>query len=331
MDTLQTAYLQRARSAIDFAIGEQGDTSASRAKAFIGIAQEMLIAKGLQEARPRLERHSNPLVTKAAANITLDAEWIGANIAELAQAYLAEIAPGSLLDAIARHARAMPKDRRILMASGFTADIVNEGAPAVVKHLDLHTAQGDDVKKAAAIIVLSQELARLAGDAGQALFANELGNAINRGTNAAVRNELIDTSAINVASTTDPVADLRTALLAAPASTGYVVSAAPGVAAALALSPENKGGMGIRGGTMVQGIDVVAVEGETYMTIIPAGGIAMTDYGLELRSSGEASVDMRDTPSSPATLTSLFQTNSVGIIAVRGFEFFRRDHAVIVG
>ena len=327
MNPLDYAYLQRARSALDLAIGEQGDSTRARATAFKAFAFELLKAKTLEEARPRLAQHANPLVAKAAAATTLDAEWAGASIADLADSYLAEIGPGNLLNAIGKFASGVPRNLRTLVASGFTADMVAEGAPVAVRKIDLTVVPDDRARKAAAMVVLSKELATMSGDAGLRLFENELALAVNGATNAAVLSELIDTDTEILMSVGDPVADLQTALGRAATSTGYVVAANPGIAAALALSTANKGGMGIGGGTLVDGIEVVAVTGEAYMTIIPAGRVTMADYGLEIRSAGHATVEMADSPTNNsatptgASMVSLWQTNSLAILAVRMFQF----------
>ena len=316
MDALEQAAVVRAYSALDVAISNSRNAGhTARAKAFCDLAYATLRAEKPDNVLRALQKHPNELVQKAVAHSIGDEFWDGPDAAALVASYLASIAEGSLLEQIARYARAIPRLRNGLVASGFSADVIAEGQPKIVRNLVLDLAPVE-LLKTAAIVVLTKELAAVA----QPMFERELRESINRGVNQAVLNSLTDTNNIEIVGTGDALADLREGLKAAAPSNGYVVAAGTAAAIDLATRIENRGGMGVRGGTFVPGVEVVAVDDLTGLRVIPASRIAMLDGGMQVRSSGHASVDMRDNPVGPSQLVSLFQTNSVGLLAERMFH-----------
>lgn len=319
MDAIQNAYLQNARNALDMALsGAHEITTNQKSAAFVQGALTVLRAGRADAVASHLSRHANPLVQKASAEL-FDGRWGEGAAAELASSYLASVSPGSLLDQSARYAAVVPVNLHVAMAaSGFSANVIAEGGVKVVKNANIAPVEADPIK-VAAIVVMSSELARATGEAGIRMFETELRSSILSAMNTAVLASLSDSNTVTVAGTGDPVADLRTALQAAPASAGYVVAASPGTVAALAVSDANKAGLGIGGGELVPGLSIVPVEGVLGMTVIPAGRLALRDYGLILRSSGQAAIDFRDSPTAPAQLLSLFQANLLGILAERSF------------
>lgn len=93
--------------------------------------------------------------------------------------------------------------------------------------------------------------------------------------------------------------------------------------------------MGVGGGEFLTGVSVVPVDAETSagstVTVIPADRMALSDYGLVIRASKEGSIMMSDSPSSPAELVSMWQTNSTAILAERMFRLIPQANAVEVG
>lgn len=319
MDSLEAAYVKRAEASIQMLAA--GIPSTDRAaKAFVEIARQMLIAPNMESAIGMLQRSSNELVAKAVAHGLGDSVWQGADAAKLAASYVASIAQHSLLDQIAKYARVLPKDQLtpVLVASGFVGNSVTEGLPKPVRRLSLSRGDEEPIKSTA-MVVLTKELATATGQEGMRLFEQELSFAVSRASNAAVVTALTNSSTETIAAGTDPLASLRAGLRAASSSMGYVVAASSGDAAWLSTSESNSGGMGVRGGTFSPGVEIVAVDGLEAMIIVPASRIALTDFGLELRAAGHATVDMRDTPTSPPQLTSLWQTNSVAVLGERQF------------
>lgn len=329
MPDLQHAYLARARAALDLAAEGASTSQEAQAKAFAQVVRTMLLAGTPQAAANHLARHANPAIQKAAAE-GLTGDW-GPDFEAMAAAYVESIAEGSALDQIARYARVIP-DRvsNVMLAAGFTAGTVNEAGPKVTRTLGLDAVEVEPLK-AAAIVAITQELARAAGDAGFRLFEDELRRAVQRGTNQAVLAAINSGTTISIPSTGDALSDLRAGLRSAPPSAGFVVLASTGDVADLATRVENRRA-GVRGGSFVPGVELVAVDDADVMTIIPASLLAIRDWGLRITSSGHASIDMRQSATAPYELTSLFQADSLGILGERLFSIATGDAAsVIVG
>lgn len=326
MDPLDLACVNRARTALNLIADSR---TGQQAKAFLDIAFSMLGSQNTAHAVEALKRHPDDLVQKAAAHAMADDLWTQDDGAALAAAFLASIAEGSLLDQIAKYASVLSlSSRKVLVASGAVGDVVAEGDPKVVRRLDL--ALGDiELTKAASIVVLTQELAKTVG--GRRLFETELVKAVTRASNQSLLAKLTDSNTIAVAGTGDPLTDLRAGLRAAGPSAGYVVAASAGDVADLATRAENRSGMSIRGGTFVPGVEVVAMDDLDAMHIIPASRLALWDGGLMLNSAGHATVDMADSPESPAQMVNLWQTNSIGLLAERSWHIAGDSTLVIVG
>lgn len=326
MDPIQSAHLTRARSALDRALTDA--TTAENAQAFEAAAWAIL-RSGAGDTLQSLRASPNPIVAKAAAHGSFDFE--GEAVGDLVAGYLASIAPLSIIDQLKRYASVLPvQSRRVMVASDAVGDIVAEGDPKPVRRLNL--GMGDvEPSKACGIVVLTQELANAAGPEGRRLFESELAASIARASNASILGELVNSGTLSVPGTGDPLADLRAGLQVAGPSLGYVVAMPAGYVTDLATRVENRAGMGVRGGTFVPGVEVVAVDDATAITVIPASRIALWDGGLELRSAEHASLDMRDTPESPAQLVNLFQTNSLGLLLERKWHLAQADDVVIVG
>jgi len=330
-DPLQIAYLARARSALELAAGSTGPTVEQKAAAFREVAFAVL--KAGQDGNPvaLLSSSHNPVTqqfTKSASAFVL-ADLGDAAAAALSEAFVASVAESSLLDAIAKYARVIPPNfSHALLASGFSADVVREGDPRVVRRFNLGAVEVEPTKSVA-IVVLSKELANAAGTAGLRAFEAELTSSIARACNAAVLGQLIDSSTIDIAGSGDPLADLRAGLAAAGPSSGFVVAVPAGAAADLATRAENRGA-GVRGGTFAPGIELVAVDDLSAMTIIPASRLVVRDFGLTVRSAGHADVTMADSSSAPSASVSLFQTGCIGLLAERSFVLGGDAQVVVV-
>lgn len=325
MDPMQFAALSRARTALDVAVA--GESQNAKAAAFVQIAMGMMLHG--KSFRSPLASHPSALVQRAVAEWTMGEVWQGETSAQLAATYIGSIAEGSLLEQIIRYAAVLPRNApRILTGIGFSADVVAEGDPKVVKNLDLRT---DDVetKKAAAIVVMTQELLRAIG--GQAIFEAELRKAITRAVNTSVLMQLLTANPIYVAPAADPLANLRAGIAAAGPSDGYVVAAPAVDVMELATRLENRGGMGVRGGTFLPGIEVVALDQGTDTYVIPASRVSVLDHGLEVRGASHATINMADTPTSPSQMVSLFQVGSVALLAERNFHLGTTAPMVVVG
>lgn len=329
MDILETAILHRARSALDM-LSSEGHTVRTRAKAFHEIARSIAGARVTAHATEALRSSPNALVAKAVSHGLGDSMWQGGDARALAVSYLATIEEFSLLDQIKKYCRLLPDgNRRILVASDAVGNVVREGDPKPLKNLELGLADVEPTK-AAAIVVLSRELVEAID--GTALFERELKSAVLRACNRSILGVVAE-DATAVSSTGDgPLADLRAGLQAAGPSNGFVVAMPAGDVAALATAESNRGGMGVRGGTFVPGIDIVAVDDLEALHVIPASRLALWDGGLQVRSAGDASIDMRDTPSGPAEHVSLWQSGLVALLVERRWHLAAgAAQCVIVG
>lgn len=329
LDAVQSAAVSRARSALEIA-GSDSNSREAQAKAFIQIAYTMLGSKSTAEALRWLKASPNDLIQRAAAHGLGDAVWDDGEAQALAASYVASVAEFSLLDQLIRYARILPIGQRTgLIASGFSANVVAEAGPKVVKRLSLSNAEVSPVK-CAAIVVLTNELAAAIKEKGLRLFERELQESVSRATNQAVLSELVTTESVHLPGTGDPISDMRAGLRAAGASNGYVVAASAGDVVDLATRVENRGGMGVRGGTFIPGVEIVAVDDLSEMHVIPASRLALWDQGLRIRSAGHATVNMADTPSSPSQHVSLWQDDLVGLLAERNFHIAGDLSGVVV-
>jgi len=292
----------------------------AQAKAFVELAFTMLCTKRNNDPWAAMGRSSNPLLQKAAtaAHTLGDNVWSATDAAALARAFVGSVAEDSLLDAIAPAAIALPQNlARMVFASGWSATLVDEGHAKAVRRMPaaLLTAE---IQKAAAIVVMSRDLAAAIG--GQALFERELRKSVVRATNAAVLSALQTTSTHAVATTGDPLNDLRAGLNASEPSDSYVIACSTKVGNNLATRIENRGGATVRGGQFVPGVHLVTVDELTGLTIIPASRVGLEDGGLRVSASDQASVEMSDSPSSPSSSVSLFQTDAASILCERQFR-----------
>ncbi|CAB3901171.1 hypothetical protein LMG26691_04498 [Achromobacter animicus] len=333
MDALEYAALNRARTALDtMADSAVGRNQHQQAKAFVDLALMTIQYDNANNLLAALKRHGNPVVRKAVAESTQiwSELWGDGNISHMASAYLATIAEQSILDQIKKYARVLPRNLpRIMIASDAVGDLVAEGDPKPVKNLTGTTADAE-YSKSAAIIVMTKELALVGGPELRRLFEVELEQTVARATNKAVLAALINSNTATVQGTGDVLTDLRAGLRAAEPSYGYVVAAPAADVRDLATRVENRGGMSVRGGTFVPGVEVVAIDDATDMQIIPASRIVMLDDGVRVRTAEHASLDMRDTPQSPAQMVSLWQTNCLGLLIERSWDIAQGAEVVVV-
>lgn len=329
MEVMTLAALAKARDALTLALqGQYADDSLANAKARLkGYVEYCLRVLAAGAGEPNWNGASHwvrkylDYQMKAAAGTA--SELMGSDDSNLSAHWLASNSERFLLESIGMHALSVPATvRRVLMASGFTANTVTEGDPKVVKHL-MMTQPEIEPTKSAAIVVVTQEMVNAGGPSFVARFEQELINAEARANNAAVLTELAALSGsgtIDLSSTGDALDDLRLALRNADPSTGYVAAAEPGLVADLATRAEAAAGFSVRGGEFRPGIRIVAVDDHTGLTLVPCSRLALYDHGIEVRSARHATVNMADSPTSPSEVVSLWQTNSLGLLVERSFH-----------
>ncbi len=233
--------------------------------------------------------------------------------------------------------RPVPLNKLMLArTNGATGFWVSEAAPVPLLKPVLAGSMLT-AKKVAAIICTTAEALRVESPAAEAVLQADLEtgcigaldtafldptNAGNDAMPAAVTH-----SAPTIDSTSDAVADLK-ALIAAfegDLSSSYLVSD-PTTAAALALVRGANGSFlfpdaGPRGGSVL-GIPLLVSRFSPrnssggQVALVDASGIALAMEGIELSQSDQTSLVMADTPTSPATMVSMFQTNTVALKAV---------------
>src|SRR5690606_29311535 len=121
------------------------------------------------------------------------------------------------------------------------------------------------------------------------------------------------------------LADLRMALSLVAPSYGYVVAMPSADVAVLATTIEAGPGFTVRGGTFRPGIEIVAVDHDDDTTVIPASRVALTDFGLQVRSARHANVEMRDSEEDPSEIVSLWQKNYMGLLVERTWKLISAD------
>lgn len=319
MDVIERAYAHRAAAALTM-LTEAKSPSETKAAAFKELARTMIQHPQFGTALNVLKNSPNELVSKAVAQ-TLDADtlWSGPLAQELARNYIESIGQFNLFDLIGRYARRLtPLMRTCMIATAAVGDMVTEGSPKPVKDLSLSLGDVEPLK-ACAIVVLSAELARATGPEGAALFERELAKAVTRAMNTAMLALFNDSGTSAVAAGADALASLRAGLVAAGPSEGYVVAVNTADANFLVTCQENRGATP-RGGEFAPNVHLVTVDDLVGMRVFPASRFNIFDGGMRIASTGQGDVDMRDTPESPAVLTSLFQTNSTGILVERYYN-----------
>lgn len=271
-------------------------------------------------------------IEKATAAATRDE--LLADSDDLTRIWLGSISDLSLLDSLKQYALAVPPQvTRVMMASGSVGSSGEETELKLLRKFMLAKPSVDPFK-AVACIAVTREMLNAGGPAFIAAFERELASAVTKASNdelLTVVTALAGSDVNALPSVGDPLLDLRQGLQAAEPAYGYTIAAEPGWVADLATRIEAAPGFGVRGGTFRPGISIIAVDDHIGMTILPASRMAVFDGGLEIRSAGEAAVNMADDPQSPSELVSLWQTGTVGLLAERHFHVGGHVSLVTVG
>ncbi|EGE59341.1 UNVERIFIED_ORG: hypothetical protein GGI63_005950 [Rhizobium esperanzae] len=216
---------------------------------------------------------------------------------------------------------------------GATGYIVNEAAPKPLSKLTLSNP-ALPVRKAAAIIVVSDQVAQDMGNAAQSLVTQELRGAVSDVVDEEFFNIVMPGAPSIPSSGTDQLsmaADLGTLLAAVNVSGGALFWAASvDVGNRLALINDGKGGMSPLGGEF---LNLPALVSGTIpsgtLRLINAAAIAGNVDSIDLAASGQVDLLMQDDPEGAAALVSMFQSNATGLKAEVGFGVEKiRDDAV---
>ncbi len=324
MDALEQAMAMRAAGALQALTGDMPTTRKQKTAA-LEIARSMALQQKQGMVRQAFEvfrDHPNDLLQKAAVSaLSYHQEPFAAEtVRGLMASYVESIAQLSALDALKIYATPIPAgSRNVLTASGFVADAVAESALKVVRRPSF--GLGDiEPHKTVALIVLTREFMLAGGDEALAVLDNEMAKSITAAINGAIFDRFNDSNALILPTSGDLLEDMRLGMRSAGPSQGYVALVPPGVAADLVLRAEAGPNFTVSGGEFRPGLHIVSADSATGIMVIPASRCAVFDGGLELRPSGEAAIEMSDTPTGDGTLVSLWQTGSVGLLAERSWH-----------
>lgn len=248
--------------------------------------------------------------------ITTADVWDSPDFRRLAGNYLAGLREVDAIEALRRWAISIPETQsRVLLASGAIATEVLESYPKAVGTLAFDEEPAP-LLKVCALLVASQELFASGDPAATRLIEAELQKAVIRSGNRAVLDSL---PAGNIASSTgSAIGDLAATLSAAGDDNRYVVLAARSVVRELAIASEGR--MGPGGGLFAPDVLILPIDadsGSSRITAIPASQTRLTDMGVSIRHAGHADIDFAQTPTTPAAVVNLWQTNCAAVMVER--------------
>jgi HK97 family phage major capsid protein len=230
-----------------------------------------------------------------------------------------------------------------------TGSVVGEGAAVPLSPLQLQNLMLQPVK-AASLIVVTDELLRDISAAGQAALSRALMGAVSDAVDAAFLDAIVSTGTTSIGSSgataVDAKADLRAALLAVNtvgAAKLYWI-AAPDVAKRAstldATGLDAFPAMSAMGGELANLPCIVSSSG------VPAGSLYLVDASgiaadggpvtVKVSTQGDVLMDtappMNATTPTPASLVSLWQTNSTGLLANAwlGAQVLRDDAVAVI-
>jgi HK97 family phage major capsid protein/HK97 family phage prohead protease len=316
--------------------------------AFVRYAMAMLRAKGdssraLHYAQQWKDTPEVELMVKAAVapGDTVTPSWAGVlvQIQNAQNEFLELLRPATILGKIT-NLRRVPFNTQVpVQTGGGTYGWVGQGAPKPVTKLAL-TTTAIQFSKAAGIIVITEELAKLSSPSAEAIVRADMIAGIAQFLDsqfidpavASVPNvspASITNGASTAASSDDPSADLGT-LLTHFSTAGYPLATITLImsetnALAMGMLRDSNGNklfpsMGVSGGT-AEGFNVVAsnAAGTNVIGLSGPDILFADEGGINIDVSREASVVMDSAPPNDGTgvLTSLWQNNLVGLRAER--------------
>ena len=287
------------------AIAHQENCELPYAARMVG-APESIIEKLSKSAS---SRDNSPALSGASASV---AEFIEATSQKSAFSYL-------IANRIV--ARAPLQSRLIVNAVDATGWITGEGDAIPVDELDL-VGETLETFKAATIVVLTSDIWRDASSDGQAFLTRLLRTAVVAAADKELFARLIDTSTIGLTAQVAGVRDgLRQLIESVNLSSSSKLAFAASPAAMSALSTEDLGQNSDVFGGRLLGLPIVPTNGLSGRSVALMNGhqIALQLDRIDFDASEQATLELSTSPSSDATtpsdtnLTSLFQTNSIGV------------------
>jgi hypothetical protein len=331
--------------------------SGTRAKEFATIAKMIAASKGdagLASQMSRARRASPrvlEILDKAAVDVGLlndPGNWadpLAQSYGQVAAGFVESLRYSSAFDAIAaaNGFRPVPMKTRVSVVTlGATGAEVAQGFSKPISRLELESGTLDP-RKAAAVVVVSQELARNASPAALDLFGRELRSACGAATDSAF---LAALAAADGSPTTtggdaaeDALADLSGALASidGSATSRYFAVIAPATAKAWAFFGEHAFRNMTPAGGSLGGVPITvsdSLPGGVKIIALDANQIAAAPGTVVLDGASHATIalDGESTEGPPQTLTSLWQKNLRAIRAERvfGFELLRASAVAVI-
>jgi hypothetical protein len=260
--------------------------------------------------------------------------------------FFAVVRPLLILGRLESVRRVPPKVRLISATTGATGYWVGEGAAVPVSD----TAYGEsalELLKVAALIVATDELLSSSDPVAELTLRNDLIAALvktidqsfidpSNGGTPGVEPASVTYGLSGIASTGDADDDIAKILAAfdGDLSQAYFIGSPLTFATMNGFSRPD---IGARGGT-IAGIPAIASEAAAdSLVLLDGSAVALAEGSADVKVSRQATIQMADDPTNssatptPTTATSLWQTNSVGVMAVRDISWKRvRSGAAIV-
>jgi HK97 family phage major capsid protein len=326
----------------------------AKANEFIAVARHLILARGdkvlaskLAESRST-ERVKTILKSSASAGGVTIGTW-GSQIAEypgIVAAFLESLNSYGAFDAMLSSMRRVPLHSRVSVVTvGASGTTVGESQATPISSLTL-AAHSLAIYKSLAIVVVTNELLKIGDPFANALFADELRNAVavetdrqflslitsgisptasNGGTSIAI---LQDLAGLAAAITTDNTSKLFIIVEPATAKAWAFKTNSTGEIAFPQMAPQ--------GGT-IGGVPVIVSGGTPSNSIVMADAhqIAAASDTIEMSASNQALLELQTAPSSPPVagqvLQSLWQQNETALRATRYFGAERlRDTGIAV-
>lgn len=329
---------------------------AARARDFVSLARVIALSKGghwrlaevareaglssavleVLDAPTKVYDFSQRLKAAAATGSTSDSTWAAplAAYEVLANAFLESLQNFGAFDRLLGSMRQVPIRTRVgASTAAASGSAVGQGMVKSISKLSLAGGMVDE-RKAVAILVLTEELARFGATAAGNLFAAELSNAVAVATDTEFVSVLtagapsIGSSGVTAEHVRNDLRGLLS-LITTSARSALFLLMTSAVAKTLSILHTSAGdsafpGMTPGGGT-IGGIEAVVSDGvpSATMVLVDAQQVAAASETIQLEAAREAAVQMDSAPDSPPSGTtnflSLWQTNHVGLRAERFF------------
>jgi hypothetical protein len=328
----------------------------TRDREFISLAKTLAAAKGQSMAAVDMARarRASPRVVALLEKAATDPGFLGdpsnwadplaQSYAQIGASFVESLRHDSVFDTIAgwNGFRPVPlRTRTHVISLGATGGEVGEAFSKPVSKLELESGTLEP-RKTAAMLIVTDELARSVHPAALELFGRELRAAVGSATDETFLAELAaaDGSPVTTAgdSAANALTDLSAALASIPGSSQshYVAVIAPGTAKSWAFFDKSAFQNLTALGGFVRGLPILISGGlptGVKILLVDANQIAASPGTVVLDGSSHATLALSDASTEgPQTLTNLWQKNLRAIRAERqfGFELLQNTGVAVI-